>query len=400
MSEAMTGAPARTSAHTVTLAVPTVAAHPGSRTQGSTIVVPVPGPTAGEHRRTVGKLSREDALATVGSLAAAAALTTVVFQWLAPFDGIVGFLALFYPVFLVVYMTAVSLDHDGPAVRDRLFGALVHGMAAVVMVALVHIIAYTFWQGFPALTHVNFYHTDLSETTPLEPLTSGGVAHAIIGSLIELGIALAFTVPLGVLTAVLLNEIPGRFARLVRTIAEAATALPSIVAGLFVYAVFLVPFGGRSHGFLEQSGLAAAIAISVMMLPIIIRAADVVLRLVPGSLKEASYALGSGQWQTVWRVTLPTARSGLATAVILGTARGVGETSPVLLCAGYSLATNEDPLHHPMTSLPLAVFKLVTQPNQPMVDRGFGAASVLMLLVTVLFVTARLVARQNRSLRK
>jgi phosphate transport system permease protein len=387
----------------VTLSVPVVGTKDGAKDGAAaapTVVVPVPAPTFSERRRAVGKISREDALAILGSLGAALALTTVVFQWLAPFDGTVAFLALFYPVFLVIYMTAVSMDNDGPAVRDRLAGAVVHGMAAVVLVALAHIIIYTFWRGIPALSHVNFYAHDLSRTTPLDPLTSGGVEHAVVGTLIEIGIALAFTVPLGVLTAVLLNEIPGRMSRLVRTIAEAATALPSIVAGLFVYAVFLVPFAGRKHGFLEQSGFAASIAISVMMLPIIIRASDVVLRLVPGSLKEASYALGSGQWQTVWRVTLPTARSGLATAVILGMARGIGETSPVLLCAGYSLAFNDDPLHQPMTSLPLAVFKLVTQPNQPMVDRGFGAASVLMLLVTILFVTARLVARQNRSIGK
>lgn len=366
----------------------------------STTVVPEPPATPTEPRRQVGKVAREDVYAICGSLCAAGALTTIVFRWLAPFDGGVGFAALFCPVFLIIYVTAVALDHDGPVMRDRMAGAVVHAGAALVLAALAHIIIYTFFRGMPALTHPNFYTQDLKETTPLMPLTSGGIRHAVIGSLIEIGIALVITVPLGVLTAVLLTEIPGRLSRLVRTIAEAATALPSIVAGLFVYAVVIVPFAGRKHGFLEQSGLAAALAISVMMLPIIIRASDVVLRLVPGSLKEASYALGSGQWQTVWRVTLPSARSGLATAVILGTARGIGETSPVLLCAGYTAATNTDPRHNPMASLPLAVFKLVTSPEQPMIDRGFGAAAVLMLLVTVLFVTARLVARPNRSLRK
>jgi phosphate transport system permease protein len=333
----------------------------------------------------------------VGSAAAAFAVTIVVFVWLTPLDGLVGFTALFYGVFLVFYIAAVAQDHDGPAVRDRLAGAVVHGFAVLLLGTLIQVIAFTVYRGWPALHHLNFYTKDLSATTPLDPLTSGGIWHAVVGTLIEISIALALTVPLGILTAVLLNEIPGKFARLVRTIAEAATALPSIVAGLFVYAVFLVPFPGSGTGILEKSGLAAAIAISVMMLPIIIRASDVVLRLVPGSLKEASYALGSSQWQTVWRVTLPTARSGLATAVILGTARGVGETSPVLLCAGYGLATNTDPRHQPMVSLPLVVFKLVTSPEKLMVQRGFGAGAVLMLLVTVLFVAARTLARQNRS---
>ena len=182
-----------------------------------------------------------------------------------------------------------------------------------------------------------------------------------------------------------LNQIPGRFSRFVRTIVEAMTALPSIVAGLMVYAVWVLQLG------MEKSGLAAGFAISVMMLPIVIRAADVVLRLVPGTLTEAAEALGAPRWRTVWHVVLPTARSGLATAVILGTARGIGETSPVLLTAGFTAATNYDPLHGPMISLPLAVFSFVRSPEPAMIARGFGAAAVLMALVLVLFVIARVI---------
>jgi len=163
------------------------------------------------------------------------------------------------------------------------------------------------------------------------------------------------------------------------------TALPSIVAGLFIYATFILILG------FDLSGLAAALAISVMMLPIIIRAADVVLRLVPGSLREASQALGSGQWRTVWHVVLPTARSGLATAVILGTARGIGETSPVLLTAGYTATMNVNPLKGPMVSLPLATFELVKSPQPTMIARGFGTAAVLLALVLILFVIARII---------
>jgi phosphate transport system permease protein len=132
-------------------------------------------------------------------------------------------------------------------------------------------------------------------------------------------------------------------------------------------------------------------AISVMMLPIIIRASDVVLRLVPGNLKEAAYALGAGQWRTVWHVTLPTARSGLMTAIILGTARGVGETSPVLLTAGFTAALNLNPATGPMVSLPLATFEFVKSPEPTMIARGFGTAAVLMFLVLILFVIARII---------
>ena len=116
-----------------------------------------------------------------------------------------------------------------------------------------------------------------------------------------------------------------------------------------------------------------------------------VIRLVPGTLREASYALGSPRWRTVWHVVLPTARSGLTTAVILGTARGVGETSPVLLTAGFGAGTNYSPTHNPMVSLPLATFEFVKSPQPSMIARGFGAAAVLLVLVLVLFVTARLI---------
>ena len=176
---------------------------------------------------------------------------------------------------------------------------------------------------------------------PLDPLDVGGIAHAIVGTLIQIGIALAITIPLGIVTAVFLNEVGGRFARFVRTIVDAMTALPSIVAGLFVYSAIILLI---TH---QRSGFAAALAITVMMLPIIIRASDVVLRLVAGNLREASYALGASRWRTVWHVVLPTARSGLVTAVILGTARGIGETSPVLLTSGVTAVMNTQPVPGP-----------------------------------------------------
>jgi len=220
---------------------------------------------------------------------------------------------------------------------------------------------------------------------PLDPLDTGGIAHAILGSLIQIGIALAVTIPLGIITALFLNEIGGRFARFVRTIADAMTALPSIVAGLFVYAAIIVLI---TH---QRSGFAAAMAITVMMLPIVIRASDVVLRLVAGNLREAAYALGATRWRTVWHVVLPTARSGLVTAVILGTARGIGETSPVLLTSGVTSVVNLKPFEGPMISLPLQVFDFVRSPEPNMIARGFGTAAVLLLLVLALFAIARLI---------
>jgi phosphate transport system permease protein len=336
-------------------------------------------------RRRIGSWRTTDLLALGGSFAAALALTWLVFARLAPLNGPIGFVVVWYVLFLALYGLLVSFDESWPAVRDRVSAVAVHGLALVGLTALAFVVAYTFVRGWSALTHFNFYVRDMSLTTPLDPLTSGGILHGAVGTLIEIGLALGFTVPLGLTCAVFLTEFPGRVSRLIRTIVEAMTALPSIVAGLFTYATLILALG------VPKSGFAAATAISVMMLPIVIRAADVVLRLVPGTLKEASYALGAGHWRTVWHVVLPTSRSGLTTAVILGAARGLGETSPVLLTAGFGAGVNLNPLDGPMPSLPLLTFMLIRSPQPEMVARGFGAGAVLMGVVLLLFGLARLV---------
>ncbi|HJQ48863.1 MAG TPA: phosphate ABC transporter permease PstA [Amycolatopsis sp.] len=336
-----------------------------------------------ERRRATGTADRGDVVALIGAGAAALAVTWLVFTRLAPFGGAIGFLVIAWVVFLGLYGLLTSFEENALTVRDRLARVLVCGLAFVALVGLVVIVGYPLIRGITALRHLNFFTEDMATAGPLDPLTQGGMLHAVVGTLEQITIALAIVVPLGVTCAVFLNETRGVFSRLVRTVADAMTALPSIIAGLFVYAALILALG------LERSGLAAGCAISVMMLPIVIRAADVVLRMVPGSLREASLALGAGQLRTVWHVVLPTARSGLTTAVLLGTARGIGETSPVLITAGFSAYLNTDPTSGPMTSLPLATFTLVTSPEEAMKARGFGAAAVLMLLVLVLFVLAR-----------
>ncbi|HZU56330.1 MAG TPA: phosphate ABC transporter permease PstA [Actinocrinis sp.] len=365
---------------------------PATPPAGTTVVAEPGEPDRPERRRRTGGFRRDDLLALLGALAGALSFTLLLFTQLAPFDGLIGFFVVGYAAFLVFYTFLVALEESWPAVRDRLASAVVHSIALLLLLALGDVIVYVFSQGPQALRHLNFWTQDLRAAGPLQPLTIGGVRHAMIGTFEQITIALAITVPLGLLCAVFLNELPGRFARFVRTIADAATALPSVVAGLFVYAALIIGVQiGPVHLQIQKGGLAAGLAISVMMLPIIIRAADVVLRLVPGSLKEASYALGAGQWRTVWTVTLPTARSGLATAVILGSARGLGETSPVLLTAGYNTYTNGNPVQGPQTSLPLAVFKLVTSGEPLQIQRAYGAAAVLILVVLVLFITARII---------
>jgi phosphate transport system permease protein len=336
-------------------------------------------------RRQIAGVRREDVLAVGGALAAALATTGLLWFQLAPFTGIVGYFVVSWGLFVLFYVVLAAFDNNRPAVRDRVAAVIMHSLAAVVVLTLAFIIGYTIFRAAKALVHLNFYTQDLHKTSAFEPLTDGGVLHAIIGTIIEIGIAMAIAVPLGLLAAVFLNEVPGKLNKLVRTVVDAMTALPDVLAGLFIYATLILIF----H--LGLSGLAAGCALAVTVVSIICRAAYVVLRLVPGGLTEASYALGTGHFRTVWHVTLPTARSGLATAVILGAARAIGETAPVLLTAGSTFYTNFNPVNGPMESLPLAAYQLVSTGLPNFIIRGFGAGAVLLVLVVVLFGTARLI---------
>lgn len=336
-------------------------------------------------RRRVRSARFDDRFNLFGAAFAGIAVGSLIFGWFTPLSGGLGWMIVSFFTFLAFYALLVSLKSDLQEVKDRVMSVLLASAGAVLFGALVFVVAFTIIRGQEALPHLNFFVDSMELAGPLDPLSDGGIVHAILGTLIQISMALVITIPLGITTALFLNEVGGRFARFVRTIADAMTALPSIVAGLFVYSAIIVLI---TH---QRSGFAAAMAITVMMLPIVIRASDIVLRLVAGNLREAAYALGATRWRTVWHIVLPTARPGLATAVILGTARGIGETSPVLLTSGVTAVTNLNPFSGPMISLPLQVFDFVKSPEPNMIARGFGTAAVLILLVLALFAIARLV---------
>ncbi|TFC91279.1 phosphate ABC transporter permease PstA [Cryobacterium sinapicolor] len=350
-----------------------------------TTTIPSPGGTPIGPRRRVRGARLDDRFNLLGAASAGIAVAVLLFGWFSPLSGGVGWLLVAFIAFIGFYALLVSFASDWQEVKDRVMGVLLASAGVLLFGALVFVVAFTLVRGQEALPHLNFFTQSMELAGPLDGLEVGGIVHAILGTLMQISMALAITIPLGILTALFLNEVGGKFARFVRTISDAMTALPSIVAGLFVYSAIIVLI---TH---QRSGFAAAMAITVMMLPIVIRASDIVLRLVPGNLREAAYALGSTRWRTVWHVVLPTARPGLATAVILGTARGIGETSPVLLTSGVTAVVNWNPFEGPMISLPLQVFDFVKSPEPNMIARGFGSAAVLILLVLALFVIARLI---------
>jgi len=328
----------------------------------------------GVPRSTVGNLLG----AALAGISVALLLTQVT-----ALTGIFGVALVAYLVFVLVYGVLVSLADDAPVVKDAVMTVLMASMTVLALGALALVIGFTLARGWHSLIHLNTYTQDLSNAGPLAPLTVGGIGHAIIGTLWMIGIAVVLTVPLGLVAAVYLDMTRSRPSNAFRTVIEAMTALPSILAGLFIYALWILTLG------FEKSGLAAALALSVMMLPYMIRASDLALRLVPGNLREASAALGAPSWRGELQVVIPTARSGLATAVILGVARGIGEASPVLLTSGYTPYINGNPLHGPMASLPFTALTLVRSGSPLLTERAFAAASFLLLLVIVLFVIAR-----------
>jgi phosphate transport system permease protein len=339
----------------------------------------------GVQRRRRPAVSRDTIFDLLGAAAAGASASFLLFGRLAAFSGSIGFFLVAYFVFLIVYALLISLRENVAAIWDALMTVVLTSAGVVAFGALAMVVSFTLWRGHTALLNKNFFTQDMSRAGPLAPLHVGGVAHALVGTLWTIGIAVVLTVPLGIVCAIYLDQTRGRLARFVRTIVLAMTALPSILAGLFIYASWILTFG------FQQSGFAAALALSIMMLPYIIRTSDLVLRLVPGGLREASAALGASRWRTVWHVVVPTARSGLATGVILGIARGIGEASPVLLTAGFTTYINADPFHGPMVSLPLEALKLVQSGVPAYVARGFAAATFLLLVIMGLFILARVI---------
>lgn len=344
-----------------------------------------------EPRRTGRGWHQDDISLLIGSAISAGALTWLSVVQLTTLRNIVGLWAIWYLLFLMVYRTVTYLHQGALAARDKMMTVIITSGALVVLTPLLFIISYVVTKGAPAINR-DFFLQDLSLTGTLD--TGGGAAHAIVGTLQQIGIACLISVPLGVATAVFLNEVRGPLRRPVRLFVDAMSGVPSIVAGLFIFAVWIIQFGKNFSGF------AAALAMSVLMLPSITRTSEEVLRLVPSGLREASLALGSTEWRTTWSVVLPTARAGLITSVVLGVARAVGETAPLIMTSFGNSAMNVNPFNGPQSSLPLYVYTLIRNPFEAQQSRAWGGALVLILLVLILFTTARIIGARQPGARR
>jgi phosphate transport system permease protein len=295
-------------------------------------------------------------------------------------------------VTLVVYCIAiyvVSKAVEGARhATDRLATAIMTSAFCVVLLPLVSVVWTVAERGWARMDSMFF--TDTMRNVVGE---GGGAWHAIVGTLIVTGLTAAMSVPFGLFTAIYLVEYGdnSRLARSITSMVDVMTGIPSIVAGLFAYALFVIWQGPGA-----RSGFAGAVALTLLMTPVVIRTTEEMLRLVPNELREASYALGVPKWKTVVKVVLPTAIAGILTGVTLAIARVIGETAPLLVTAGLAQDTNLNPFSGRMTTLPVFAYYSYAQPGVPPqngLDRAWAAAFALILIVAILFTVARILSK-------
>ncbi|HET7659649.1 MAG TPA: phosphate ABC transporter permease PstA [Oryzihumus sp.] len=286
---------------------------------------------------------------------------------------------------------ALQLGHKsrGRAFRNQLARVVMWAAFLLALVPLVWILWTVLARGLHMLLGADWWtHSQRGITSRM---VGGGAVHAIQGTLIQAAVTAVIAVPIAVMTAIYLVEYGrGRFARAVSFMVDILTGIPSIVAALFIYAVWVTTFG------FQRVAFAVCLALVLLMVPVVVRSTEEMLKLVPNELREASYALGVPKWKTIVRIVLPTAFSGIVTGVLLGLARVMGETAPLLILGPYTKEIATNLFGGLMATLPTMINQDRTESLQPALDRVWGAALTLILLVLVLNIAGRVVARFGR----
>lgn len=271
--------------------------------------------------------------------------------------------------------------------RSATWGVLVVAAFVVALIPLAWVLIIVITRGFEAIISPTWWTNSLKGVLPEQ--FSGGVYHAIYGTLVQAGIAALIAVPLGILIAIYLVEYGKKspLARLATFMVDVLSGIPSIVAALFVFSLWIVTLG------FQQSAFAVALALVLLMIPVVVRSTEEMLRIVPDDLREASYALGLSKAVTIMRVVLPTASSGIVSGILLAIARVMGETAPVLVLVGYSRAMNYDVFEGNMASLPLLIYTELINPLPAGQLRAWGAALTLIIIIAVINIAATAIAR-------
>ena len=332
------------------------------------------------------------ARAKEAALLLASILFTIALVQLTPLKGKLAYFFLFFIFYAVVTSISQYLARGRAAAKDAIIKAVVVLGAVITVLPIASIIVTVVSKGAAGI-RPGLFTNDMSMATPTDPLTNGGLLHAITGTLTLVAISLVLSVPIGILTALYLTEIKGRFTAPIRFLVQAMSGVPSIVAGLFILSAVLYPITKSYSGFM------GALALTILMIPTITRTSEEVLLLIPNELREAGVALGGTQWRTVAMIVLPAARSGLITAMILGVARIAGETAPILLLTGGGDKVNPNPFNGSLGSLPYYIWKSFNAGSPEAITRAWAGLLVLLVVVLILFTLARLLTTRKMKAR-
>ena len=274
---------------------------------------------------------------------------------------------------------------SGRSVRNLLATVLMGLAFVIVLIPLGFVLVTVVQKGWDAVTTAGWFTDDI----PPVRRTGPGMGPAIVGTILTTGLATLMAVPLGILGAVYLHEYgkTGRLASILRFFADVMTGVPSIIMGLFIFTIWVVRFGVDG-----VNAFAGALALGCLMLPIVIRSTEEMLKLVPNDLREASLALGSSQSRTILGIVLPAALPGIVSGVLLAVARAAGETAPLLFTIGAATSINWNPFSGPNTALSVQIFSNAQQPFPGAQERAWGAALTLIAMTFILLVLSRIVA--------
>ena len=320
------------------------------------------------------------------AIAALSIAAAVLIERTTSVSGVGGTVALAVILYLVLQTTwSFTVEGRRHAV-DRLFATLIYSSFVAAALPLATLIWQVVSKGIKTFDPYFLSHS-MRSISPSKP--GGGVYHALLGTLEQVGIATLIAVPVGILTALYLVEYArgGRLAKAISFFVDVMTGVPSIVAGLFIYTAFVLTFG------FERLGFAAALSLTILMLPVIVRATEEMLKIVPMDLREASLALGIPKWKTILRIVLPTAIGGIITGVMLAVARVAAETAPLLLTTFLSQSINQNPFNGPQAAIPTFIWDQISSATPASLDRAWAGALTLILLIMIFYGTAKLIAR-------
>jgi len=307
-----------------------------------------------------------------------------------PMKGKLAYAFMLFFSYALITGVYSLITRGAPAAKDSVVKTLVAIGAVATVIPIASILFTVISEGLPGI-HLSLFTTDMSLASPTDPIANGGILHAITGTVTMVILALIMSVPIGILTALYLTEIKGKFSAPIKFLVQAMSGVPSIVAGLFILSAILYPIT-KSY-----SALMGSFALTILMIPTIARTAEEVLLLIPNDLREAGTALGGTQWRTVAMIVLPAARSGLMTAIILGIARIAGETAPLILLTGGGDKVNPNAFHGPVGSLPYYIWKSFAAGSPEAQTRAWSGLLVLMVLVLFLFTAARTLSSRKVS---